>query len=85
MTLEEAIKHCEKVAEQLSSEECCDECAADHWQLAEWLKELKAYKEKERAEAYPISENIIKGFEEFTELMFKRGQEESEDKDADNN
>lgn len=32
------------------------------------------------AEAYPISENIIKGFKEFTELMFKRGQEESEDK-----
>lgn len=26
------------------------------------------------AEAYPISENIVQGFKEFTELMFERGQ-----------
>lgn len=33
MTLEDAIKHAEEV------------CAEEHKQLAEWLKELKAYKE----------------------------------------
>ena len=63
MTLDEAIKHCEEVAE---AEEriaklhqrpdrgvkgsgkrylSCIECANDHRQLAEWLKELKDYKD----------------------------------------
>lgn len=36
MTLEEAIEHCEEVASN------CDKL--DHWQLAEWLKELKSLK-----------------------------------------
>ena len=35
MTLKEAIKHCEKKAKGNS------ECAEDHAQLAEWLKELE--------------------------------------------
>lgn len=57
MTLEEAIKHAIEVAEL--NEECtriynehgktmesytCKECASEHRQLAEWLKELKAYR-----------------------------------------
>lgn len=54
MTLESAIKHCEEVAEEKIYEyqECvavhdmedamtCGECAEEHEQLAEWLKELK--------------------------------------------
>ena len=59
MTLDEAIKHCEEVAEendrqysenpeQLGYTEKfydCKECADEHRQLAEWLKELKKYKE----------------------------------------
>ena len=68
MTIEEAIKHCEEVAEQneisaityknckeiktnmyekLTAEKAendCRECAADHGQLAEWLRELKEAK-----------------------------------------
>ena len=36
MTISEAIAHCEEVAER----EKCAECAADHRQLAEWLREL---------------------------------------------
>lgn len=36
MTLDEAISHAEDVAAT-----CCDNCRADHLQLAEWLKELK--------------------------------------------
>ncbi len=59
MTLEEAIKHCEEVAEELEEEAvkgCCDdteimnkciECVNEHRQLAEWLKELKFYKDRQ--------------------------------------
>ena len=36
MTLEEAILHCKEVAK-----EKCDNCGAEHKQLAEWLRELK--------------------------------------------
>lgn len=55
MTLDEAIKHCEEKAEaiwqtneemphdcKLSKDLC--ECAKEHEQLAEWLKELKNYR-----------------------------------------
>lgn len=59
MTLDEAIKHCEEKAKELSNkaykewgksmteEEAydCNECAREHEQLAEWLKELKEWKE----------------------------------------
>ena len=75
MTLDEAIKHCEEVAEELEKEaqewhenqvrKCklisfaemdytheneCKECAFEHKQLAEWLKELKQFKEQEHCE-----------------------------------
>jgi hypothetical protein len=40
MTLDEAIKHCNEVAESN-----CDDCGAEHKQLAEWLIELKEIKE----------------------------------------
>ena len=55
MTLEEAIKHCEEIAELKYDEgnearlqeqdkyaDECIACAAEHRQLAEWLRELKA-------------------------------------------
>ena len=56
MTLDEMIKHCEKVADDqkwLASsydegsmgKKLCTECASEHRQLAEWLRELKAYKD----------------------------------------
>lgn len=58
MTLEEAIKHCEEKAEELEEAAWenrlqfetletiskCEECAKEHRQLAEWLKELKAWR-----------------------------------------
>ncbi|MBP5432212.1 hypothetical protein [Ruminococcus sp.] len=61
MTIDEAIKHCEEVAEQQEADsfidrwsdddewseslkENCRQCAADHRQLAEWLRELKEAK-----------------------------------------
>lgn len=49
MTLEEAIKHAEEVAEKLENSckrdwmgEDDKRCASEHRQLAKWLKELKA-------------------------------------------
>ena len=54
MTLDEAIRHCEEVAEEKEQEAKeahvlsgmdCMECAEEHRQLAEWLKELKTYQE----------------------------------------
>ena len=62
MTLDEAIKHAEEVAEKFESlheryenmdedrllfrveENECKNCAKEHRQLAEWLKELRAYR-----------------------------------------
>ena len=61
MTLDEAIKHCEEVvakyekqaANSMSKEgkEYNCECANDHRQLAEWLRELQRYREQERKQA----------------------------------
>ena len=53
MTLEEAIKHAEEVAEEHTKYniyggfESCDECAKEHRQLAEWLKDYKRLLELE--------------------------------------
>lgn len=57
MTLDEAIKHAEEVAEKKEEEaweaqlqeeyrkiKPCKECAKEHRQLAEWLKELRFYR-----------------------------------------
>lgn len=45
MTIDEAIQHCkEQVQEQ--AKKGCYRCAEEHQQLAEWLKELKAYRNK---------------------------------------
>jgi len=59
MTLDEAIKHAEEVAEQNEwfDKNClesmqCRECAKEHQQLAEWLKELKQLREKEPKTGY---------------------------------
>jgi hypothetical protein len=38
--IDEAIKHCYEVAEQM-----CNECGKEHLQLAEWLEELKTSRE----------------------------------------
>jgi hypothetical protein len=53
LTLDEALKHCEEIAEKycekvedgLTADDFCDSCASEHRQLAEWLRELKAYKD----------------------------------------
>lgn len=60
MTIDEAIRHCEEVAERYDRVEDshaddglkqeCIQCAADHRQLAEWLTDYKKSQE-ELAEA----------------------------------
>ena len=57
MSLDEAIKHAEEVAEENQAivDSCdyygenmakCEKCAEEHRQLAEWLKELKQLREQ---------------------------------------
>ena len=69
MSLDEAIKHCEEVAEENQAivDSCdyygenmakCEKCAEEHRQLAEWLKELKQLREHTRW--IPISERLPK-------------------------
>lgn len=41
MTLDEAIKHSEEVADSYNNTVPDCDCAKEHRQLAEWLKELK--------------------------------------------
>ena len=64
MTIDEAIKHCKEVAEEKDKSvelykavkategliSKCETCAEEHRQLAEWLKELKAYREQQLCE-----------------------------------
>ena len=45
MTLQEAIQHCRKQVQEQAKKGCYS-CAEEHQQLAEWLKELKAYREQ---------------------------------------
>ena len=72
MKLEEAINHCEKVA--LSCAKSNRECALEHVQLMQWLKELRALRKLVKPEYL----NEIKGLqhafgkeweEEFNRLL----------------
>ena len=76
MTLDEAIRHCEYVAEEKEQEAKeahvlsgmdCMECAKEHRQLAEWLRELKAYREAReeiirKRDSSQWSELVVHGF-----------------------
>ena len=69
MTIDEAIRHCEEVAEEhtkynfYGGYESCDECAEEHRQLAEWLRELKQLREQTRW--IPVSERLPESDEEY--------------------
>jgi len=74
MTLDEAIKHYEKVAEEKESEaqhleyskldwkyeaNRCSKCAEEHKQLAEWLRDYKRLLELEkRFERYTMQDDM---------------------------
>lgn len=54
-------------------------CAIRHGKLVEQEPVLDKCRTEE-AKAHPMNENIAKGFEEFTKMMFKQGQAEREEK-----
>lgn len=84
MTLDEAIRHCEEVAERyetrakiidrrklgfaLENPTACRECAADHRQLAEWLMELKDLK-AEQNDQYVFIHELISELKEAKRLL----------------
>lgn len=45
MNLDDAIQHLTETLTNPTHEWSCPECKAEHEQLAEWLKELKDYRE----------------------------------------
>lgn len=47
MNLDDAIQHLTETLTNPNHEWSCPECKAEHEQLAEWLKELKDYREGE--------------------------------------
>lgn len=55
MTLDEAILHAEEKSQQL-----CGECAEEHKQLAEWLRELKASRDTIKQLAFERDKQIPK-------------------------
>ena len=84
MTLDEGIIHAEDVArikheasiylvdEHPTQAEKCEECAREHEQLVEWLKELKAYKDA-RAEINQALNDDARGEQNDYECGRKSG------------
>ncbi len=71
MDLESAIQHCkEQVQEQ--AKKGCYSCAEEHQQLAEWLKELKAYRDA-RAEINQALNDDVRGEQNDYERGRKSG------------
>lgn len=83
MTLDEVIKHCEELVDDyictpidfIPTEEAADrcKCAIEHHQLAEWLKELKAYREKDHRIIGDIKAVIES---EINDISFDVGEKE---------
>ncbi len=84
MTLDEAIKHCQEVAEenQAIADACdyygdnmakCEKCADEHRQLAEWLKDYKRLLEQQpNDETIKYLECNDIDVQKFTEAMKKQ-------------
>ncbi len=83
LDLESAIKHCEEVAEaeeqkykrwegdysHLKKIDSCLECAKEHKQLAEWLRELKAYREKPMYLWFPINRKLPNQYQHVIAIL----------------
>ena len=91
MKIDDAIKHCEEVAEKycekveegLTADDFCDSCASEHRQLAEWLRTLKAYGEARKVIEGTIEElkksgddTYIKGLELAEQIIHELVDEE---------
>ena len=87
MTIDEAITHCIEVAEQ-NEDQSCKKCANEHRQLAEWLRELKAYREAEEAinrkmKSGQWSDAVVFGMGKALLIMRKHIREVNADEDSD--
>ena len=68
MTIDEAIKHAEEVADYDCYNEKQLKCAEEHRQLAEWLKELKENEgvlDKIRAEIEQITDTMGVSYNQY--------------------
>lgn len=78
MTLEEAIQHCREVAEERHAEAHysedhvgCDECAAEHEQLAKWLEELLRRREDmavQRGQSARLEAALLQAYKRIKDL-----------------
>ena len=91
MEIDEEIKYCEKVAEDQEwmaqaydddsmGEKLCYECAKERRQLAEWLRELKAYRESRKEITRKMnsgqwSEGVVYGLDKAVRIMEKHLRE----------
>ena len=77
MTIDEAIAHAREVASRKFDDRVhCLKCAEEHEQLAEWLKELKAYREigtveECRNSVLDIQKAYNKAIDDCKELTFR--------------
>lgn len=106
MSIDEAIKHCEEVAEEKESicnvienkgetwtdsgknyYDICKKCASEHRQLAEWLRELKAYRgilaNADRLIESEYGVVIIEGYKDVIDQMNEVYMEVNADEDID--
>ena len=89
MSIDEAITHAREVAERNRKQykncpsdrtdiryQTCEECAEEHEQLAEWLEELKVYREIGTVEecknsVLDIERAYNKAIDDFVKLVYK--------------
>ena len=82
MTIDEAIRHAEEVAENYEfiskdketteiTKKGCAECAEEHTQLAEWLKELKEAKKFIRK----VENELMKGTSFYSTSFLEENRE----------
>ena len=75
MTLDEAIAHARKVSSRKFDDRVhCIRCSEFHKQLAEWLKELKAYRQQhialcEKYDVNTVEELYVKGIDDFVSRL----------------
>lgn len=92
MNLDDAIKHCEEVAEikekQIKNGDWekdsltkrnCIKCAEEHRQLAEWLKDYKRLKEQEPCEDAISRQAVLDTISELNAISFYEAQEDSKE------
>ena len=70
MTLKEAIKHCEDVADYDCFTDEQRKCSEEHRQLADWLRELKERREKAQLSGEDATFDCVSRQEAITELVF---------------